>query len=113
MENRVEEDALQIRNVNRLLALETPIGAHDWSVSEVPAKVWQAINDLQDKMSRKASEKDLEDVLEFMNASATSKPGERMGVQFQTPRRNPDAIYEHSSALQLSGREMLEPKPQN
>ena len=46
VENRVEEDALQIRNVNWILALETSIGQCDWSVLEVLANIWQAINDL-------------------------------------------------------------------
>ena len=63
--------------------METSIGSRDWLVSEVPDNVWQAINDRYEEMSQKTSEKDLEDVLEFIHVSATPKPGEGMGVQFQ------------------------------
>ena len=113
VENRVEEDALQVRNVNRLLALETSIGSRDWSVSEGPANLWQAINDLQEEMTKKASENDLEDVLEFINDNATPTTGEGTGVQFETPKRNPDSIYGQSPASHLSGREMPDQNPQN
>ena len=57
VENRVEEDALQIRNVNRILAVETAIGKRDWSIAEVPANIWQAVSDLQDEMSQKRQTK--------------------------------------------------------
>ena len=51
VENCVEEDTLQVRKVSQILALGTSLGKYDWSVSEVPANVWQAIRDLQDEMS--------------------------------------------------------------
>ena len=113
VENRVEEDALQIRNVNRLLALETAVGSRDWTDSEVPANIWQALNDLHEEMSKKASEKDLEDVLEFMNVGATPKPREGMGVQFETPRRNPESIYGQSATSMSVDRGMLGSEPRN
>ena len=37
VENRVEEDALQIRNINRILALETSLGKRDCLVKIVPS----------------------------------------------------------------------------
>ena len=61
------------------------MGKRDWSVSELPANVWQAIHDLQEEMSRKASERDLEDILEFMQECAGRKLIQgTSGVQFQT-----------------------------
>ena len=94
VENRVEEDALQIRNVNRILALETSLGTRDWSVPELPANVWQAIQDLQGEMSRKASETDLEDILEFLQEGTRAKPTQsNAGVQFQTPLRSNPETY--------------------
>ena len=56
--------------------METALGTRDWSISEVPANVWQAINDLHDEMSRKASEKDLDDILEFVQEGSKSKPNQ-------------------------------------
>ena len=98
VENRVEEDALQVRQVNQILSLETSLGKCDWSVSEVPANFWQAIRDLQDEMSQKATERDLEDILELIQDDSSSKPtqgsGVQSGVQFHTPIRvNPEATY--------------------
>ena len=99
VENRLEEDAVQIRNVNRILGLETAIGKRDWSVAEVPANVWQAISDLHDDMSRKATNRDLEDILEFIQEDASKNPSQGSGVHFQTPLRNPDTY--------ISGRGVL------
>ena len=109
VENRVEEDTLHIRNVNRILALETAVRKRDWSVAEVPASVWQAINDLHDKMSWKASDKDLEDILEFMQEGASANLGQGTGVQFQTPLRNPDTYISMNGVLLR--REMIESEP--
>ena len=113
VENRVEEDALQIRNVNHILAVETALGTYDWSVSEVPANVWQTINDLHDEMSRKATEKDLEDILEFIQEGSNSKPNQgATGVQFQTPlRTNPESTYMGNANTAQSGRELLDSEP--
>ena len=90
VENRVEEDAVQIRNVNRILSLETAIGNRDWSSAEVPANIWQAISDLREEMSRKATNKDMEDILEFIQEDPSKNPTQGTGVHFQTPLRNPD-----------------------
>ena len=77
-------------------------------VSEVPANVWQAIRDLQDKMSQKAMERDLEDILELIHDDLGSKPNQGVGVQFQTPvRSNPEATYMKSMGSAPSGRDMM------
>ena len=113
VENRVEEDALQIRLVNRILALETSLGRRDWSISEVPANVWQAIRDLQEEMSRKASETDLEDVLEFMQEGTGSNPTQATGVQFRTPIRPSTDIYMDSSNPIRSGGDAMDLEPRS
>ena len=111
VENRVEEDALQIRNVNRILSLETAIRKRDWSEAEVPPNLWQAISDLQEEMSRKASNNDLEDILEFLHEDPSSNPTQGAGVQFQTPVRNPDTYISGSGMGSLSGRGMMGSNP--
>ena len=90
VENRVEEDAVQIHNVNQILSLETAIRKRDWSIAEVPANIWQAINDLHDEMSQKVSNRDLENILEFIQEDPRKNPTQGTGVCFQTPLRNPD-----------------------
>ena len=85
VENRVEEDALQLCQVNWILSLETSLGKCDWSVSEVPANVWQAIRDLQDKISRKATERDLEDILDLIHDDTGSKPPRAQECNFLPP----------------------------
>ena len=91
----------------------TALGTCDWSDSEVPANVWQAIDDLHDEMSRKASEKDLEDILEFIQEGSNSKPNQgETGVQFQTPlRTNPESTYMGNANTIQSGRELLDSEP--
>ena len=108
VENRVEEDALQIRNVNRILAVEAAIGKRDWSTEEVPANIWQALSDLQDEMTRKASNKDLEDILEFLQEDPSSNPPQGPGVQFRTPVRNQPYV---SGNAAVTGREMMDSEP--
>ena len=104
VETRVEDDSIQIRQVNYILALETSLGRQDWSESEVPANVWQAIHDLQEEMSRKATERDLEDVLEFVQEGTGSGPGQGTAVQFRTPiRPSPDTYMDSSNPIQLGG----------
>ena len=109
VENRVKEDALQICNVNRILALETSIRKCDWSIAELPANIWQAINDLNDKISQKASDKDLEDILEFIQEGSSANPGQGTAVQFQTPLRKLDTYI--SARGVSSGRKMMDSEP--
>ena len=111
VENQVEEDALQIRHVNRILTLEMSLGRCDWSVPEVPANVWQAIHDLQQEMSQKASEKDLEDILEFVQEGTGSNPSQGAGVQFQTTVRPNLGTYMDPADSIPSGRDMMDSEP--
>ena len=106
IENRLEDDAMQVRNVNRLLAVEAALGTRDWSDSEVPANVWQAISDLHDEMSRKATESDLEDILELIQEGPNLQPSQgATSVQFQTPMRaNPESAYMDDANASRSGR---------
>ena len=106
VENRVEEDALQVQDFNIILPLETAVRKCDWSVAKVPANIRQAINDLYDEMSQKASDKDLENILEFMQEGASANPGQGTGVQFLTPLRNADKYISMNHVP--SGREMMD-----
>ena len=92
--------------MNRILAVETSLGKRDWSDSELPTNVWQAIQDLRDKMSRKATEKDLSDILEFMQEGSNAKPTQgNSSVQFQTPLRCNPETYMETGGQTLSGRD--------
>ena len=109
VENQVEEDAVQVQNVNQILAVETSLGTCDWLKSELPANVWQAIHDLQDEMSQKASEKDLEEISEFMQEGLNAKPIQgNPGVKFQTPMRGNPETYMGLGNQTPSGRESMD-----
>ena len=106
VENRFEEDAVQIRNVNRILAVETSLGKRDWLESKLPTNVWQAIHDSRDKMSQMATEKDLSDILEFMQEGSNAKPTQgNSSVQFQTPLRCNPETYMETRSQTPSGRD--------
>lgn len=64
-------------------------------------------------MSRKTSDKDLEDILEFMQEKANAKtpPQGTAGVQFQTPLRGNPETYMRSGNPTPSGRESMDSEP--